>query len=123
MNFFGKSDLEQKLAAHGLKLKLNKATKRSVQQISKNSPLLLWEELNVLSIEKLHELKTALKNEILSLKSEMVELQKEKMAMKTENEELRKESKDLEENVKRMLRPWINRYPHSDELTRAYLIN
>lgn len=120
---FGKSCFEQKLKTHGVKVKLSKSSKRSIQQISQTSPLMLFEELSLLTVEKLKELAHALNSEIKSINSEMLELQEEKVAMATENEELKKESKALEEKVKKMLRPWINRYPHSDELTRAYLIN
>ena len=121
--FFGKSDLENKLATHGIKAKVSKAKLRALHNISKNSSLLVTEELNALSIDKLRELRNAFDKEISKLNSDMKQLLEEKHVMAEENNILKNESKDLEENIKKMLRPWVNRYPHSDELTRAYLIN
>ena len=123
MNFFGKSDLEEKMKNHGIKLNLTRSAKRNVQQISKESPLLVWEELDILSMEKLSQLRTAMRHQIYMLKNEMEELQEEKRAKKKENKDLKKEFKDLEKNLKKLLRPWVNRYPHSEDFTRAYLIN
>ena len=123
MACFGKCDLEQKLADHGLRIKLSRSAKRRVEQISKLSPLLVWEELNVLTMAKLFQLRTAMRNKIYLLKCEMAELQEEKLAKTTENTELRKESKNLEEGLKKVLTPWVNRYPHSDDIIRAFLIN
>ena len=121
--FFGKSDLENKLATHGIKAKVSKAKRRALRDISKNSKLLAAEELNALSIDILRELRKAFDREISRLNSDMKQLLEEKHVMAKKNNTLQKESKDLEENVKKMLRPWVNRYPHSDELTRAYLLN
>ena len=123
MSFFGKSDLEQKVRSHGIKLSLSRSAKRNVQEISKESPLLVREELNVLTMEKLLQLRTAMRHQIYLLENEMQELEEERRAEKKENKDLKKEFKDLEENLKKLLRPWVNRYPHSDEFTRAYLIN
>ena len=120
---FGKSDLEHKLAAHGLKAKLSKSALRNVQTISKESDLLSWEELSILGTEKLKELEKSLEEEISFLNVEMMNLQEERQLMAAENSTLKNEAKDLEETVKRMLRPWINRYPNSDDFTRAYLLN
>ena len=121
--FFGKSDLENKLATHGIKAKVSNAKRRALHDISKKSKLLAAEELNALSIDILRELRKAFDREISKLNSDMKQLQEEKHIMADKNNRLQRESKDLEENVKKMLRPWVNRYPHSDELTRAYLIN
>lgn len=123
MEYFGKSCFELKLEAHGVNVKLDKTAKRSLYQISQISPMMLKEELELLTIEKLTELQKALMDEMNSIKKEMAELQEENLNMTTKNEVLTSKSKDLAENVKKVLRPWINRYPNSDELTRAYLIN
>ena len=123
LNFFSKTDLDKKLAVHGLKTKLDRSAKRRVQQISKSSPLILQEELNVLSMETLFQLRTILRNKTYLLKCELKDLQIDKLMIKKENTELRKEFKDLEQTFKTILKPWKNRYPDSDELTRAYLIN
>ncbi len=120
---FGKTIFEKKLASFGVRARVNKASMRMLENESKESDLLTRGELSVLSCEKLGELKKSMEKEITALNTEMMQLLEEQHVMSSENELLKKESKDLEESVRKITHPWVNRYPHSDDLTRAFLLS
>eukprot|EP00794_Sanderia_malayensis_P020569 gene20569-22593_t len=118
-----RSEFERKLKAHGVQAHVGKAKLRTIEEESKESELLTRAELNILPVEKLRKLRCSMEREISRLNAEMMQQLEEEHVMATENDSLKKQSKELEDNVKTMTRPWINRYPNCDDLTRALLLS
>lgn len=120
---FRKSNLEEKLTTYGIRVHIKSAKLRRVQNVSNQSDLLVPAELVLLSNNKLEELKKALENEVSKVNVEMMQLLEEQQVTSSENGSLADSSKELEEQVKKMTRPWVNRYPNSAALTRVLLLS
>jgi len=64
-----------------------------------------------------------MKNKIASLSKEMTELNEENERHSSDKDGLQMTVINFEELALRVMKPWVNSMPHSDEMTRVMLLN
>ena len=123
---FRKSSLQKKLKFHGLKMNLKKVKKYKVLPSSdedEDSNKFTRSELSLLSITQLRLIVETFQSRIEELSQEYRELNEENERHNEDAEGLKLTLRNLEELSLRTLKPWVNKMPNSDELTRVVLLN
>ena len=124
---FRKSSLQKKLKFHGLKINLKKVKKYkilpSTDEDEEDSNKFTRSELSLLSITQLRLIVETFQSRIKELSQEYKELNEENKRHNEDTEGLKLTLRNLEELSLRTLKPWVNKMPNSDELTRVMLLN
>ena len=112
---------------HGLKINLKKVKKYKVlpstDEDEEDSNKFTRSELSLLSITQLRLIVETFQSRIKELSQEYKELNEENERHNEDTEGLKLTLRNLEELSLRTLKPWVNKMPNSDELTRVMLLN
>ena len=80
-------------------------------------------ELRCLTSTQLHQIKEIFETRVKSLTGELSEISDENERHADDTEGLKMTVQRLEELALRVMKPWINTMPHSNEMTRVMLLN
>ena len=80
-------------------------------------------ELQYFNVSQLQTIHDAMRNKIDTLSKEMAELNEENERHSSDKDGLKMTVINFEELALRVMKPWVNSMPHSDEMTRVMLLN
>lgn len=132
LNFFRhfyerKSSLERKLEYHGIKIKVEHKRKKihpvESEENKNDSDKFTRQELLILSNHQLELIMDTFESCIKRLSKELTELTEENERHADDKTGLKMTVQRLEELALRVMKPWVNKMPHSDEMTRVMLLN
>lgn len=80
-------------------------------------------ELSHFTVSQLVQIRDAMECRIKELRTEMEGVNEENERHSSDKDGLKKTVVNFEELALRVMKPWVNSMPHSDEMTRVMLLN